>query len=525
MVRGTGDTMQRKGHPMSLPAGSRAPGMSRKARREEDLHRMMQEGLRFHNAGRFAEAKAAYGAVLAKSPSNADALALTGRLLCDMRRHREAVDYLSKAVHADPRNPMPHVQLAVAYHLTDQVEAAVQRIEHAIRLDPEEQSFRLAKSAYLVDAGQEEEALEVAREILAAEPNNAEALFRVARLTRFTGEEPEIATIRALAARTDLSPRDRLSINLALGKVEEDLGNYISSIDAIAAGRAAIPQRFDMEGFRRENAQRKSIFTKAFLDTRRGFGDPTRRPIFIVGMPRSGSTLTEQILSAHPDVAAGGELSAFDNVMTEIVRLAGGVGLLAPFIGIMTPKLTRELASTYLDEIGHYSETAKRITDKALFNFLHLGLIAMLFPNAAIIHCRRNPLDNCVSCFTSPLVDGHAYIRDLHTLGLYYAEYDSVMKHWQDVLPDRIFTVQYENMVEDTESVARAMVDHVGLEWSDACLDFHKSERTVRTVSNAQVRQPIYRTSVDRWKRYGDRLAPLVDALGSRAGDDPGPSS
>jgi hypothetical protein len=234
-------------------------------------------------------------------------------------------------------------------------------------------------------------------------------------------------------------------------------------------------------------------------------------------MPRSGSTLTEQILASHPQVHGAGEIKLMSQT---IGALRHKFPHLPKFPGIaraLKPGQFAAIASGYLEGLRASSGGARRVTDKLLSNFYFVGLINILYPNAKIIHTRRNPVDTCLSTFTKLFKDEMAHSYDLAELGRYYTHYEDLMAHWRKVLPPGVmFEVTYEHMVADPETRARELVAFCGLEWDERCLAFHESKRPIKTASVSQVRQPLYSTSVERWKRYGDGLKPLIDALGTR---------
>jgi hypothetical protein len=256
----------------------------------------------------------------------------------------------------------------------------------------------------------------------------------------------------------------------------------------------------------------RDVFTSGFLRAMAGHGDPSPVPVFIVGMMRSGSTFVEQILASHPAVFGGGERPYFEKSLIAARQNAGtGDGA---WIGA--------LAADYLRTLTAAAPMASRITDKLLGNFNYAGLINLALPNARIIHISRDPLDTCVSCF-SKLFTGSAYFfYDLAELGRYYRHYQRLMAHWRDVLPDGVMLdVRYEDLVADLEGQARRIVAHCGLEWDDACLAFHRTDRAVRTASVAQVRQPLYTSSIGRAQPLRAKLRPLIEALsGASAAED-----
>ncbi|MHA1109282.1 MAG: sulfotransferase family protein, partial [Alphaproteobacteria bacterium] len=237
-------------------------------------------------------------------------------------------------------------------------------------------------------------------------------------------------------------------------------------------------------------------------------GSPSELPIVIVGMPRSGTSLTEQILASHSRVVGAGELG-------EIGQIIGWLGHAHNYPKELPQNALKEAATGYLKYIGKIGRGAARVTDKMPGNFMNVGLITRMFPKARVIHCRRNPLDNCLSCFAQNFrADGLGWSTDLVDLGHQYCQYRRIMAHWRDMLPaGRMLEIDYEDTVADLEGQARKLVDFCGLDWEDACLEFHKTERAVSTASREQVRNPIYTSSVGRWKRYGEGVSPLVESL------------
>lgn len=244
-----------------------------------------------------------------------------------------------------------------------------------------------------------------------------------------------------------------------------------------------------------------------------GLGLASEVPIFIVGMPRSGSTLVEQILSGHSQVAAAGELKTVNRIVAGLPAKLGSPHGYPECLAALDAARARELADGYLAELRRHGPSAVRMTDKMLDNYLYLGLLAVLFPRARVIHCRREPLDVCLSCFFQ-YFKGLSFSWDLDDLGRHDRDYERLMAHWRAVLPLPVFEVTYEELVADLEAVSRRLVAFCGLEWEANCLRFQENERVVRTMSRVQVRQPIYQSSVGRWRRYAAHLAPLMRALG-----------
>jgi hypothetical protein len=292
--------------------------------------------------------------------------------------------------------------------------------------------------------------------------------------------------------------------------LDEDL---VGSIEAFTGGFPArygnrLAGVFDIRSTDAGDAPRNSVGLSFFNARARMAG-----AIFVVGMPRSGTTLTEQILSSHPLIEGAGELPHIQKLQSSI----GHASQWHTLISGIADSQCKELARRYLAELDRHSRSAARVVDKMPHNFLNLGFIALMFPKARVVHCRRDAIDNCVSIYTHRLNQSHGYSTDLKTLGLYYQEYRRLMDHWQKVVPLKIFDLRYEQMIGEQESTSRRLIDFAGLQWNDACLSFHETERTIRTLSRWQVRQPLYSSSVKRWKKYEEFLGPLIEGLGDLA--------
>jgi hypothetical protein len=270
----------------------------------------------------------------------------------------------------------------------------------------------------------------------------------------------------------------------------------------------------------------REAFPKEAFENRKFAGVADERPTFIVGMPRSGSTLVEQILASHPDVFGAGEVKYLSRSLGQLRDRFPSLPKYPQMMEKITPAQLEMLGNSYVQALANGAGKAKRITDKLLTNYFFVGLIHLVFPNAKVIHTRRDPVDTCLSGFTKLFKDDMPHSYDLGELGRYYSKYRELMEHWEKVLPEGVLiTVDYEDVVADTEKEARRLIDFLGLPWNDKCVDFHKSDRPVKTASVAQVRKPIYNTSVKRWKKYGDGLQPLVDAIEGKAAKADNPTT
>ena len=328
--------------------------------------------------------------------------------------------------------------------------------------------------------------------------------------------------LESLAADSGrLPPEKMVYIHFALGKALEDVGDYRRAFEHFRQGNALKRHatRFDEAASCRDFTQIAETFDADVLRRLFGLGDPSPTPIFVVGMPRSGSTLVEQILASHPQVHAAGELDSLSRVVHAASTAGSAPAPAAEPSNALAAEPLRQVGQAYLASLPAVADGKTRIVDKAPGNFFHVGLIHLALPNARIIHTTRSPLDTCVSCFTRLFSDGQDYSYDLAELGRYYCRYEKLMAHWRSILPPgAMLDVEYEKVVDDLEGQARRLVEFCGLAWDAACLNFHQTNRPVATASSVQVRRPLYRTSLDRWRRYEAWLEPLLAELrGGRA--------
>jgi hypothetical protein len=335
---------------------------------------------------------------------------------------------------------------------------------------------------------------------------------------KFTASDPHFATMQALAAKTDgLSKTDRLQLDFALGKALSDLKDHRHSFQHLLAGNAG---KRSMISYDEASAlalfdRIETVFSADLIAAKTGGGDPSQIPIFVLGMPRSGTTLVEQILASHPKVHGAGELKTLNDV---VLTVRGADGNTIPYPEFMTaidkPAL-KQIGARYVSLIREMTPHGDRVTDKMPSNYYFTGLIHLALPNARIIHTVRDPIDTCISCFSKLFSAEQNHTYDLGELGRYYKRYQHLMQHWHRVLPrGRILDVRYEDVVADLEGQARRIVEYCGLPWDERCLSFHETDRPVRTASATQVRQPIYKNSIGRWRVYEEFLQPLFSGLG-----------
>jgi hypothetical protein len=352
---------------------------------------------------------------------------------------------------------------------------------------------------------------------VALEPRRAEFYRGLADSRRLLPDDPHFVAMEGLARDIDSLPVDQqIELHFALGKVYADVEQLERSFRHLLAGNALKRRQIDYDEAAEFGRSRRSkaVFTSELIERMRGAGDPSEVPVFIVGMPRSGTTLVEQLLASHPRVFGADELMDFPRVAATICEPPGATVPYPEMLQSMPAEDLRRLGASYIDAVVPRAPAADRITDKLPGNFRVLGLIHLALPNARVIHVRRNPLDTCLSCFSKLFTGRQPFTYDLGELGRYYREYESLMAHWRAVLPaGALLEVQYEDLVADFAPQARRIVAHCGLEWDERCISFHETQRPVRTASATQVRQPLYGSAVGRAQPYAAMLGPLIAAL------------
>jgi tetratricopeptide (TPR) repeat protein len=466
------------------------------------------------------EAVGACESRIALEPASAEAHVCLSAALLEAGRAQQAVGAASRAAVLEPENAEAHICLGNGLRELGRLDQAASAYERAVRLDPASARAWVNLGIARQEAGHRGEAVQAIDHALAIDPGSAAAWSVRGGLKTFKAHDPDITTLRDIldsAHARGAGLEDRLNLEFTLGKAFMDIGEADAAFAHLDAGNRL--KRASLLYDVRDDAAQFAVIVRGLdaprLDRLAGGGDPSDRPVFLVGMPRSGTTLMEQILASHPQVWGAGELATLEELLIERLGRALSPGARAARLPDLSPGDLAAMGSDYVRRIATLAPDAARVTDKMPANFRFAGLIRLMLPNARIVHCRRDPLDTCLSCYATKFSRGQPFAYDLRDLGSYYRAYEALMQHWRACLPtDRFIEVRYEDVVGDLEGQARRLVDFCGLPWDDACLRFHKDRRQVRTASVNQVRQPLYRTSVARWKTYERHLGPLVEALG-----------
>jgi tetratricopeptide (TPR) repeat protein len=422
-----------------------------------------------------------------------------------------------------------------------------------LRREPGDAEVWDALGSSLLESGREAESKKALEQALRLKPNDAELLNKLGVVHQFQGDlasagrlylasteaDPGLARaydnlVRSRSMKTaDLAlavpiekiandeSRDdesRLVARFALGKLYDDCADYDRAFESYAVGNALKHRTagFDAAAHSAWVDRVIAAYDEAFFRTHAGEGDPSQRPVFVIGMIRSGTSLVEQILASHSRVYGAGELLEITKLVTDLPASLGTSVSYPECLRQLQAKQIQAAAGKYLRNLADRDDRALRSVDKLPTNFLYLGFIAALLPKARIVHCRREPLDVCLSIFFQRFAQGHLYAYDFDDIANYYAEYERLMAHWKKVIPLEILDVHYEHLLDDVERESRRMLNYCQLDWEEACLAFHRSTRPVRTASSWQVRQPLYQKARARWKKFEPHLDNLKKALSER---------
>lgn len=418
----------------------------------------------------------------------------------------------------DPLNPLFQSHYAIECMQTGNYDRALDLFETILQKLPNDAATLTSRGHALKTLGRHDEAVASYRQAFAAQPGHGDAYYALANLKTYQFTDDEMAAMQAQEAGADLSFQNRIHLCFALGKAFEDRGEYDRSFEYYARGNdlKRVQTRYTAEQMEQELAAQAEVCTADLFENRAGGGCMAPDPIFIVGLPRAGSTLLEQILASHSQVDGTLELP---NILALAHRLRGRKRLTDK---TRYPRILHELSADQLRELGEdyientriHRQGAPFFTDKMPNNFRHIGLIKLILPNAKIIDARREPMACCFSGFKQLFAEGQEFTYGLEEIGRYYRGYVELMEHWDRVLPGQILRVHYEDVVADLEGQVRRILDFCGLPFEQACLDFHATRRAVRTASSEQVRQPIYDSGVEQWRHFERHLDPLKSALG-----------
>jgi Flp pilus assembly protein TadD len=471
-------------------------------------------GHALHSQDRAAEAEGCFRRALEIQPNHSQALLELGQVLLQLWRPAEAEPLLRRAIELQPDFAQAYSSLGsclAEQGLLQQAEACYRR---AIALAPDYAASYSNLGSLLMDFGHLAQAQQALTRAIELDPAAAAPLANALLYLPYRRDDAHFQQLDTLyAQRQTLTRQDRILLNFAMGRAMEQSGEYPRAFAAFAEGNRLCHETrpYDQAGHARLVDSSRAFYSAQLFDAcsaaQTSLADlpDARVPVFIVGMPRAGSTLIEQILASHPALHGAGELPLIAGMVEQAQQLLRAQPQPQQALGAL-----RQLGRDYLEQLWQRAPQATHISDKMPENYLHLGLIRLMLPQARIIHALRDPMDTCFSCYALLFKYRHEFSYDMTTLGNYFLAYQTLMRHWHQTLPKGwIVDAHYEDTVADPERQARRLLAHLDLPWDDACLNFHESRRTVQTASVAQVRQPIYSTSIARWRHFEAYLEPL----------------
>lgn len=489
------------------PADNAAPNAD-KARRETTA------GIAAARSGHWESARQHHAEAVRLCPDNGRHHWRLGLCESQMGREEMAGIHLLAASRLDPDFAMGHATLCNWFLQQGMVAEAAESSLAAVKLAPADPVALRMRAAVLEAEGEIEPAWQLTRTLVAQGHGHPAVATLYARMARWQGKAAEALALLERLLADPAFAADRYPMHLAAADLLDSLGRCDDAFAHAAAGNALAARPYDPAEHDRSFDRLIGYFTRDRMRTLAKAQHRTQRPIFIVGMPRSGTSLVEQVLAAHPAVHGGGELDFMFHLWQGTIAMLGAATSEYPnCLDRLTTEQADGLAQCYDEPLAGLCRESLRTTDKVPLNFLHLGLIALLLPEARVIHCQRDPHDTCLSCYMTAFRVGHDFKFHLAHLGRFYRQYARLMNHWHQVLDLPILDVKYEQLASDPEPVCRRIVEFAGLDWDERCLRSHQVRRGVTTSSVQQVRQPIYRSSVARWRKYERHLQPLIEAL------------
>lgn len=472
-------------------------------------------GLALAALGQGEEAERGARRAVALAPDFPAAWNDLGAVLSELDQAEEAVEAFRRAVALAPRRASAHAHLANALFVYGDLAQAEAHYRQALDLQPGDPASLLGLGHVLKAIGRFDEAVKSYKDCIAARPGAGQAWWSLANLKTYAFSSADEAAMRRLVADADAPRSTRVSVAYALGKAREDDKDYERAFASYAEGAALQRQevRYDPVQTEMINERIRASFGREVFAARAGQGCADPAPIFIVGLPRSGSTLIEQILASHSQVDGASELPIVGRIAQEIGRFRSDGVVYPEAVPELEPHDLRALGKLYLQRAARHRGARPFFTDKMPNNFASIGLIALMLPNAKIIDARRHPMDSCWGSFKQLFARGQTYSYDLFELGHFYLEYEKMMRWWDEVLPGRVLRVDYEAVVLDQERETQRLLQHCGLTFEDQCLRFHATQRAVHTASSEQVRKPLYTSGLGAWRRFAPHLRPLQEQL------------
>jgi len=455
----------------------------------------------------------AFNTALKIRPDDASVLTNLGNTYHLLENYDEAKKYYRQALVVDNSLVEAIIGLGGVLYKNGEGSEAFKLLADAKRRVPDNDVLIASEAELYENSGLYDLAYETIRQRIDVEAGSVDIAASFAQLSHHIGFKERAADGLLKCLNRQLDASERMRINFILAKLYDSMGMYEQAFDCIARGNSLKPLRIDRNDLNKKFENIISIFSRDLMSSAPRSGNSSTRPVFVIGMPRSGTSLVEQILSSHPDIHGAGELMDIGMIVASMQQTTWSTEGYPQCVTNITEEVLNKFSEAYVGRIEKLAPTAKRVVDKMPGNFMHLGLIELLFPNASVIHCVRNPLDNCLSCYFTDFSGYHPYSYNQSNLGYYYCQYLRLMGHWEHVISLSRYTVQYEVLVNNQQQISRELVEFCGLDWDERCLAFHKNKRLVKTASYDQVRKPIYKSSIRRSDNYREKLHDLIEEL------------
>ncbi len=482
----------------------------------ENVDALRMLGIIAYAASDVDEAERLFRRAVDLAPDYVDAIIDLGNTQKEQNRYEEAIGRFREAIRLEPDNVKAHYLLASTLSPAALTFEAIAAYERVLELRPRHAGAKLGLGHMLKTVGRQAEAVQAYRDCIALKPDKGETYWSLANLKTYRLSDQDIRDMESRVGKEGIGDESRVNFMFALAKAFEDRGDFDRAWEYYSQGNATrrMLEQYDPVGTEVKNDAIVDVFSREVLAERAGLGDPDPAPIFVVGLPRSGSTLIEQILASHSRVEGTSELPYVQQVARTLDRnRADGINYPEALLALGEKHL-QALGRDYLERARmHRLEGLPHFIDKMPNNFPSAGFIHLILPNAKIIDARRYPLDSCLSCYRQLFGQGQPFTYDLTDIGEYFLQYQRLMDHWHEVMPGRVLTVQYEDVVTDFEAQVRRLLDYCELPFEESCLRFHDTERPVRTASSEQVRQPIYSKSVHFWRNHEAHLGELIEVL------------
>ena len=468
-------------------------------------------------AGEIAEAEALCMKVIESHPDHASAYHVLGGILLVRMAYAAAVEAFRKYIELNPNKTKGYVALAGVQNILGEYDETEKNLNYALEINPRSASTIQSIGSLLLQKGDKINAVEKFKAVIALDPDISQAYFDIVNAGIEDLTPVNLDHLKSILERDDVTDANKATAGFTLARVAEKAGETVVSFDHLNTAnelRLSVLEkfgyRFDADRCAAEFDTYREFFTADFYCRTKGTGHPSEVPIFVIGLPRTGTTLAERIIASHAEAEGAGELLEIDKIINELRR--NNETYPDCLTGLESAEINK-MAEGYLSYLQSLIGPAARIVDKNPFNFIHLGLITCLFPHAKIIHCRRDLRDVGYSCYSQNFTDPVPWTNDLRSIGNYFNQYQSLMAHWENYLPVPAFTLDYENLVTDFANQAKRIIEYIGLDWDENCLKFYESEGAVQTASSTQVREPIYTRSIGRWQKYAEQLKPLIEVL------------